>query len=123
VEAGETETSPADRDFAGPSKNQTISGAIRGLFRAAVKAVTRSDDDEPPPPRRRRGETDKGFVLASRAALRRTVSMPCEAYAAATAYLADTIDWLNLWQDNAEGADQLDNGTNNPDTKPTSLHL
>ena len=61
--------------------------------------------------------------MAARATLRRAVSIPREAYAAATAFLADTLDWLNLWQDNAENADQLDNETNNPDTNYTSLHL
>jgi hypothetical protein len=119
----ENETSPADRDFAGPSKNRTISGAIRGVFRAAVKAITRRDEDESPRPRRRSGETDKAFIMAARATFRRAVAIPIEAYAAATAFLADTLDWLNLWQDNAESADQLDNETNNPDTNHTSLHL
>ena len=47
-------------------------------------------------------ETDKAFVMAARATLRRAVSIPRQAYTAATAYLADTLDWLNLWQDNAD---------------------
>ena len=62
--------------------------------------------------------------MAARAAFRRAARMiPCEAYTRATAYLADTLDWLNLWQDNAESTDQLDNETNSPDTNGTSLHL
>ena len=93
------------------------------MFRQAVKAITRRDADESPAPRRRSGETDKAFVMAARATLRRAVSIPREAYAAATAYLSDTLDWLNLWHDNTENADQLDNETNNPDTNYTSLHL
>jgi hypothetical protein len=98
-------------------------GAIRGLFRQAVKAITRREADESPAPRRRSGETDKAFVMAARATLRRAASIPRQAYATATAFLADTLDWLNLWQDNAASADQLDNETNNPDTNYTSLHL
>jgi hypothetical protein len=31
-----------------------------------------------------------------------------EAYAEATAYLADTLEWLSLWEDNARGAEILD---------------
>ena len=31
-----------------------------------------------------------------------------EPYAQATAYLADTLEWLNLWQDNACHAEILD---------------
>ena len=110
-------------------------GAIKGLFRAAVKAVTHRAEDEPPPPARRRGgETGKGFVRAWRAVLHRAAMKtgaaargryaalrlakadlstealakvepeaftPADAYARTGMYLSDTLDWLNLWQDNA----------------------
>jgi hypothetical protein len=97
------------------------------------------DQDEPPPPRRRSGETDKGFIAAWRAVLRRAgiqvpmahiervdacnafgdaakavmqrvARMPAEAYMASTAYLFDTIDWLNLWEANSsmENSSELD---------------
>lgn len=57
----------AGRGLAGSSKNRTIPGAIKGLFRAAVKAVTRRAEDEPQPQARRRsGETEKGFIMAVR---------------------------------------------------------
>ncbi len=93
------------------------------MFRDAVKALTRRDDDEPPPPRRRSGETDKAFGMAARAALRRAVRLPAEAYAEATAYLSDTLAWLNLWQDNAGPGDELDSDLNITDTNHPSLHL
>ena len=106
-------------------------GAIRQLFRAAVNVVTRrGENPQPTPRRRRRGETDKGFVAACRAMLRRVVRTgatardcdaalqpappafatagsvrepiaPTSAYASTSLYLSDTLDWLNLWQDNA----------------------
>jgi hypothetical protein len=88
------------------------------------------DEDEPKPhARRRRGETDKGFARACRTMLRRAARTgaaargryaglrhaqkaqetraaqsiaPANAYASACTYLSDTLDWLNLWQDNAD---------------------
>ena len=61
----------------------------------------------------RRGDTDKAFGMIARAIFRRgqaslaaaakeimhRVARP-DTYAAATAYLSDTLDWLNLWQAN-----------------------
>jgi hypothetical protein len=71
-------------------------------------------EDEPPPETRRgRGDTGKAFGRIARAILRRgQTSLAAAAkeimlrvvrpdtYAAATAYLSDTLDWLNLWQAN-----------------------
>jgi len=34
---------------------------------------------------------------AARAILRRPLRLPSAAYATATAFLSDTLDWLNLW--------------------------
>ena len=93
------------------------------MFRAAVKAITRREEDESPPPRRRSGETDKAFIMAARATLRRAVAIPIDAYAAATAFLADTLDWLNLWQDNAANTGELDNEIHCPDTDDHRLQL
>jgi hypothetical protein len=76
--ASETYTSPGDRDFPGPTKTQTISGAIKELFGAAKAVLRRAakeeDDEDEPQPRRRIGETDKAVgrvdVRAYRAAER-----------------------------------------------------
>jgi hypothetical protein len=77
------------------------------LFRAAVRAVTQRAEDGPKPEaRRRRGETGKGFGLAARAIMRRIAVMP--AGAGAPAWLSDTLDWLNLWQENADNHYALD---------------
>jgi hypothetical protein len=35
--------------------------------------------------------------LAAIKIMRRAVRIPAEAHARATGYLADTLDWLNLW--------------------------
>ena len=45
---------PAARDTAGGSKNRTMPGAIKGLFRGACKALTRRLAGAPAPVRRRR---------------------------------------------------------------------
>ena len=33
--------------------------------------------------------------------LRRVAGVPSQAYAAATGYLTDTLDWFRLWEDNS----------------------
>ena len=68
-------------------------------FRAAAKALSRKETDEAPKPRRRGGETGKAFAqLKCRLCRRKT---PRKSYAEAAVYLADTLDWLRLWDDNA----------------------
>ncbi|OYV36432.1 MAG: hypothetical protein B7Z80_15525 [Rhodospirillales bacterium 20-64-7] len=96
------------------SENSTTPGAIQGLFRAAAESATRHAENPQPKPRRRRGETDKGFVPARRMVLHsgavargryavlRQVVEPADAQARACLYLEDTLEWLNLWEDNAE---------------------
>jgi len=123
-DASENDSTRAVRDTARGTKNQTIAGAIKGWFREAVKAITGRDEDEPPPVlRRRSGETGRGFAMAAKAALRRAVRVPPEVYAAATAYLSDTLDWLNLWGSNAESADDLDSEPVDTHTNCNSLRL
>jgi hypothetical protein len=83
------------------------------LFRAAAKAITRGDDGEPPPPRKRSGETEGDFRKFARKVSRRLNvardfrqraaitsryhTIPAEAYAVATAYLAGAFDMVNQW--------------------------
>lgn len=113
---------------AGSSKhdpNGAKAVAIRALFIAAKAIVRVLAEDEPKPQaRRRRGETGKGFVFACRIMLRRAAktsaaargrytglrraTAPADAYARAGMYLSDTLDWLNLWQDNAANDQWLD---------------
>ena len=115
---------------AGQSR-RTIAGAIKGLFKAAVKAVTQREEAPQPETRRRAGEKDgRGFArvnydhryrnkpsargrfaklrpakatadkTADRKAAPKVVA-PAAAYASTRLYLSNTLDWLNLWQDNA----------------------
>jgi hypothetical protein len=91
------------------------------LFKAAIKAITQRDDDAPQPQtRRRRGENEGGGPILMRlftrpagrpaargryAILRGTAAQKSGASgqeARAVLYLADTLDWLKLWQDNAD---------------------
>jgi hypothetical protein len=98
--ASENDSTFAVRNTAKGSKNQTIPGAIKSLFKAATKEITRRQEDEPAAARRRRrGETGRVFANA-KALFRRSVKLPAQAYVAAT-FLADTFEWLNYWsQDN-----------------------
>jgi hypothetical protein len=109
--ASEIDGSRPVRNTGRRSENRTTPGAVRELFRGVVKAITRRAEDDPPPQRRRGGGgTRTLFPAAARKIMRRTVRVPAQAYAAASAYLADTLDWLNLWgeemdTDSEPGAD------------------
>ena len=122
----ETEISSADRASAEPSKHRTIAGTIKGLFRDAVKAITRRDEEEMPEPRRRRsGETAGEFRRLARNIARRFdlsrefrqraaitsryLPMPAEVYAAATAYLS-TFDMLNHWNNDTDSGSDFGDG-------------
>jgi hypothetical protein len=91
-------------------------GAIKGLFREAVKAITRQAKDEAPAPRRRRGETEGEFRKLARNLSRhyhdmrqdfrqrasitsRFLTIPADAYAFATAYLSGAFDQLTQIND------------------------
>ena len=98
--------------------DRTIPGVVRELFRGAIKAITRRAEDDPPPPHRRGGrDTRTLFPAAARQIMRRTARVPAQAYAAASAYLADTLDWLNLW------ADEFDSGAELKDGVDAKKHL
>ncbi|MGD0108359.1 MAG: hypothetical protein ABSC06_30620 [Rhodopila sp.] len=84
----------------------------------------RSDDEDKPQPRRKSGDTDKGLKAAWRTVLHRATTKtgavargryatlrpakaepeafaPADACAGTGMYLSDTLEWLNLWQYNA----------------------
>ena len=87
--------------------------------------MTRQPEAAPEPkPRRRSGETGKAFGPAAKAAMQRTARIPAQAYAATTAYLSDTLDWLNLWNDNSgmDDSGELDDNYN-PQQNHSSPHL
>jgi MobA/MobL family protein len=111
---------------AGPATRAgRILGAITGMFREAVKAITKRDDHKAPKPqRRRRGETEGEFRKLARNLSRhyhdmradfrqrasitsRFLTIPLEAYARAGDYLSDTLDQLNRF-DNDGDANNFD---------------
>jgi hypothetical protein len=94
------------------------------LFKAAAKALVRNEGEPKPEPRRRRGKTGKGIVATWRKALHRSAVKtaaaargryaalrpakaapatvaPAAAHAGAGMSLADTLEWLQLWQANS----------------------
>lgn len=85
-----------------PSQAQKIEGFICEIghrFRAAMKALTKPEDSPKPRSKRRRsGEGVQGFSAAANNLLGRAV-IP-EPVARAILYLADTLDWLNMWDGN-----------------------
>lgn len=109
------------------SLNRTIAVAIKALFRLVAKVLgDKADEPRPGTTRRRRGETDGGLLkpivsqpaLTSRPAARgryaalqpaRTESEASlcadDPYAAATAYLSDTLAWLQQNADNDQWHD------------------
>jgi hypothetical protein len=87
-------------------------GAIKQLFRAVKNALTRNDEPAPKVKRKRREETGRAFRMTARKLLQRVARIPTETYARATAYLADTLDWLNQWHHHDEHFSE--------DTKPAA---
>ncbi len=70
-------------------------------------------EDEPEPRRRGSGEAGRAFPAAARNLLRRAGRIPAEAYAATTAWLSDTLDWLNMWEANSlDDGSELDDSFN-----------
>ena len=65
-------------------------------------ALTCNDEPAPEVKRKRREETVQAFRMTARKLLHRMVRIPAEAYTRATAYLADTLDWLNQWHHHDE---------------------
>lgn len=95
--ASANDSTSAVRDTAEGSKNRTIAGAIKGLFRKAAKAGTFRPAGTPrPKTRRRKGgeDTHAAFPKAWRATMTRTRP----AFAAASIFMSATLDWLHLWQ-------------------------
>ena len=98
-------TAPAGRPLAA----RTSSPPLKALFRQAVKAITRPTEDAPKPRARRRSdETGRAFRIATKVAFRVQPSPSSQTLEAVTAYLSDTLDWLNLWHD-AESSAACDN--------------
>lgn len=103
------------------SRGGPTSGGIGQGFRAAALAVSRPAKIPPPKARRRGGDTRGVFGMAARGIMPRRAALPPQAYDAATAFLSDTLDWLNLWQDNFDCGGELD--VSNSEQNYLSPHL
>lgn len=126
-DTSESDRTGAVRDTASGSKHRTITETIKGLFRAAMNAVTRRDETEPRPPRRRRrGETEGDFrrlarkaarrldvrkqfqkVAAARARRRvRTIVLTAEEWGGPDAHLTSTLDLLTHLNNDMSGGNE-----------------
>ena len=135
----------------GAARTRTMPGAIKVLFKAAVKAVTLPGNDEPKPEaRKRRGGTESraplcvtprqpqhggkpaargryaalGAVRAKAGNMARKFPQAANdathtVQEEAVLYLADTQDWLNLWQDNRSVDDNIDDDFLPPQSYPS----
>jgi hypothetical protein len=103
-------------------------GDIRQLF-GTVKALTHRvevETDEEEQKRRRREESGKAFRMTAAAAVKPAkkiiARIPHKVYRRAERYLADTLDWFNLW--NGDGHDlSSDFGNDMQPPNYPSLHL
>jgi len=101
------------------SKKQTkagFGGAVRRLFRQAVKALTRREPvPAPKKSTRRGGDTGRDFIRAAGRITRRRTR---QAGATAMLWLSDTLDWLDLWHPTAGSSEPNDD---HPASRPNHL--
>ena len=101
----------------------TFTEALKRQFRELMKAITNKPPAPQPVQRRRRTEdTGKAFRMTARKMMRRAARIPAAAYTA-TAYLWDTLDWLNPWQHDASSTSELDEDCQHGEQHHLSLHL
>ncbi|MBV8811928.1 MAG: hypothetical protein JO033_24935 [Acidobacteriaceae bacterium] len=84
-------------------------GAIKQRFQEAQQALRPSAPVPQPKRRSRSGETHGVIAGAWKQAamlIRPPARRPPQAEAAAATYLRDTLDWLNLWDGQTEGAEE-----------------
>lgn len=112
-----------------PSDNQarktrpTFTETLKGQFRALMNAITNQRLTPQPVQRRRRTEdTGKAFRRTARKMMPRAARIPAAAYRA-TAYLWDTLDWLNPWRHDASTTGELDDDYQYGEQQHLSLHL
>lgn len=113
----------AASDTARGTKQQTITGGIKELFRKAAKAVTGRADDAPRPKTRRRkkGEDTRDAFPAAARLMAGHHARRQHANAAST-FLSETLDWLNLWNHNTAATGSPGSDSNTP-SNHLSLHM
>jgi hypothetical protein len=90
-----------------------IGGALKRLFRQAVKAVTGREIDAPAPKKsgRRRAGDDTARRFSKTAA--RLTRLRLRPAASSLLWLTDTLDWLELWHNNELADDPPQEAPNN----------
>jgi hypothetical protein len=112
---------PGDNQERNPGP--TFTETLKRQFRAVMNAITNKLPAPQPVQRRRRTEdTGKAFRMTARKMMRRAARIPAAAYTA-TAYLWDTLDWLNPWQHDASTTSELDDDYQHGEQQHLSLHL
>jgi hypothetical protein len=101
--AGENDSTCAVRDTAQGSKDRTIAGTIKRLFRDVAKAITRALDAPQPKARRRRrsGEDTRDPFPAVARKMAGRAATQTQPHVAASICLSETLDWLHLWHNDA----------------------
>jgi hypothetical protein len=97
---------------AAPKHRQFLPGAIKQLFRQLAKALTLTPAQQR---RRRKDETQGGFKLAFHKIMRRIPRPETPPVEAARLWLADTLDWLQLWHEEPVTEPEPNNEPARPD--------
>jgi hypothetical protein len=101
-----------------------LAETLKREFRALVRAITHHAPAPQPTARRRSTEdTGKAFRMTARKIMRRTARIPSAAYAAATSYLWDTLDWLNPCRYEVGSAGEPDEDLQHGEQHHLSPHL
>jgi hypothetical protein len=107
----------------GARARRSIGQTIKRQFRVVMQQLTASPPTLPPQPgRRRREDTGRSFRMAARKITPRAARA---LIIHAGQYLADTLDWLNLWSANDDPASTSEAGDDfqHTGTDYLSLHL
>ena len=84
------------------SKQEPTSARLRTAWRSVARALTRPEPAAlQPEKRRRREDTGRHFARVAKRLTR------WRAFAPPLLWLADTLDWLNLWQPAADTGDEV----------------
>ena len=121
---GANDSTRTVRDTVRGSKEQPKAGAggtLRRLLRQAVKALVQRAPAAIPRKSRRRGGDDTARRFTRAAARLTRLRVRAFRVAAALPWLADTLDWLNLWQPDA--GEWLDNLPQEPPNNQLSPRL
>jgi MobA/VirD2-like, nuclease domain len=92
--------------------------SARKSWKLAARKLAQREPAAPKPRRRRRGEMRGTFRVAAVMTIRQAIELV--SFARAGSFLSDTLDWLNLWNDNAA---QTENDFHSSEETHLSLHL